>query len=134
VIEHVLTEAHRRADHLGDLGVEVAVHEPDAGVLSLQVADPPPEQLVVVAGQVVEALEAAVPVVVALVGAPVQCQVQRKAPDRQHARHHHLHRAQPNQCLCYQRVRSQLLVYVCSEVFRNCTSTLLVILSTICGT
>lgn len=96
---HVRTEAPGGTDHLGDLGVEVAVHEPHAGVLAPEAADPLPEQPVVVAGQVVEAAEAAVSVVVALVGAPVQGQVQREAPDRQHARHHHVHRAQPDQRL-----------------------------------
>jgi hypothetical protein len=105
---YVRTVALRRPDHVRDLRVEVGVHEPDAAaVLALQPGHRLPQQLVVVAGEVVVAPEAAGLVVVAVLArARVQRQVQREAPDRQHPGHHHVHSAQPDQRLQSVRARA----------------------------
>jgi hypothetical protein len=91
-VREIRTESVWGADH-------ICVHEPGAGVLAPDAGHRRLEQLVVVAGMVVESLEAPDLIVVVLDGAQVQSEVQREAADRQHARHHHLRRAQPDQRL-----------------------------------
>ena len=87
-------------DHVVDGGVEVGVH--DARCLPVPALDdvhPLLQQGVVVRGQVVEALEAAEVVVVAAVGALVDGQVDREAPDGQDTRDDDVRRAQSDQFL-----------------------------------
>jgi hypothetical protein len=84
---------------VGDLGVEVGVHDPGVGVCPLQAGEAPLEQGVVVGGEAVVALEAAVAVVVGAVGGAVEGEVDGEAADRQHPGHHHVHRPGPDDCL-----------------------------------
>jgi hypothetical protein len=72
-------------DHVEDVAVEVGVHDPRPGVLALQLVHLALQQRVVVAGHRVEALQAAVLVVVAGVRGLVQRQVDGEAAHRQHA-------------------------------------------------
>ena len=87
-------------DHVVDGGVEVGVHDARRlPVPALDDAHPLLQQRVVVRGQVVEAAEAAEVVVVAAVGALVDGQVDREAPDRQHPGDDDVRRAQADQFL-----------------------------------
>jgi hypothetical protein len=86
-------------DHVVDVGVEVGVHDPRAGVPAPQARHLALQQRVVPRGQRVEAPQAAVPVVVAGVGGPVQREVDREAAHGQHAGDHHVRRAQADELL-----------------------------------
>jgi hypothetical protein len=86
-------------DHVVDVAVEVGVHDPGAGVPALQARHLALEQLVVAGGQRVEALQAAVLVVVAGVGGLVQRQVDGEAPHGEDARDHHVRGAQGDELL-----------------------------------
>jgi hypothetical protein len=85
--------------HVVHVAVEVGVHDPRAGVLALQARHLGLQQRVVLRRQRVEALQAAVLVVVAGAGGLVQRQVDREAPHGQHARDHHVHGAQADELL-----------------------------------
>ena len=91
--------AARALDHVVDVAVEVGVHDPRAWVLGLQARHLALQQRVVVRRQRVEALQAAVLVVVAGVGGLVQGEVDREAAHGEHPRDDHVHGAQADELL-----------------------------------
>ena len=73
----------RCPDHIGDLCVEVGVHDPGVRVRPPQVREAPLQQSVVVAGEVVVIPEAPVVVVVSGVGGAKEGEVGGEAADGQ---------------------------------------------------
>jgi hypothetical protein len=86
----------RGPDHVGDLGVEVGVHDPGVRVRPAQAGQAPPQQRVVVGGEAVVGAEAAVAVVVGGVGGAVEGEVDGEAADGEHPGHHHVHGSAPH--------------------------------------
>jgi len=81
---------------VGDLGVEVGVHDPGVRVRPLQAGKAALQQRVVVVGEAVVAPEAAVAVIVGGVGGAVEGEVDGEAADGQDPRHHHVDGAAPD--------------------------------------